>query len=626
MSIDHRHRFSRLTNLIIATLLLLAGIPFNISHAYNPYMETNPDDPRFKMVDEYMVADIDLLPEWNPLDVMPEFTNQIVIYDYTTHEERYLPIPGESQLESQQSQSYHPGFLASGQVFGSPGGTDDSELWRYTPIVKVTATFPSGTTASCSGILVDSKHVLTAAHCIYTYRSSRCNPPDTACWAEGIKVKSVTEPNGQSFVSDLAGAGLMTWTAWTTSGNYNFDIAGIELATPIGGATGWHAFGYTDSDSYFTSNTFTSLGYPVERSFDGETLSTWSGVFSDVFCDQLDHNNYSFAGQSGSGVFNSDMTVLGVLSHGTGDPEFPNPYTAHTRITADKFTAFTNWIAQNTPALLDLAVFGVSSTPKTFDRGDPLTALSYYLFNVSTMDQEPTEYTLDVYLSADDIITHGDIHLQTLSGLSSLNSKTGHQTLLTSNLPAIPGDLCVSGAEGAWYYLGAILELSDADLTNNISDLDQSGKIWINGCDSYEPDNTYLSALTLHPPYDKTTHDIIPVEDEDWVTFTLQKDSSLSLETSGTFGDTVLTLYDSNLVEIDSDDDSGRGNFTNITRTCGLNALQPGTYYARVTAYNAAEKIENYTLILSTTACGESVEEYTNLSSWTGARHFWNRF
>ena len=77
----------------------------------------------------------------------------------------------------------------------------------------------------------------------------------------------------------------------------------------------------------------------------------------------------------------------------------------------------------------------------------------------------------------------------------------------------------------------------------------------------------------------------------------------VTLETNGATGDTRLYLYDSSLNQIDFDDDSGNGLFSRIERSCSLDPLPGGTYYAKVDAFGNNNAIDAYTITLTTTAC-----------------------
>ena len=91
------------------------------------------------------------------------------------------------------------------------------------------------------------------------------------------------------------------------------------------------------------------------------------------------------------------------------------------------------------------------------------------------------------------------------------------------------------------------------------------------------------------------SHDIIPVDDLDWVKFTLAEHSVVTLETSGLSGDTRLWLYDNSdlLNPIDFDDDGGANYFSRI-----YTLLPPGTYYVKVDEYDNNDKIYDYELHL----------------------------
>lgn len=102
------------------------------------------------------------------------------------------------------------------------------------------------------------------------------------------------------------------------------------------------------------------------------------------------------------------------------------------------------------------------------------------------------------------------------------------------------------------------------------------------------------------------THNISPATDEDWITFTLTAPSVVVLETRGDPGDdTVLELYDGRLGLIESDDDSGLGSNSRITRICGESELQAGTWLARVTSSESEGVIGKYDLAYTAVSCAE---------------------
>ncbi|MCB2214372.1 trypsin-like serine protease [bacterium] len=553
-----------------------------------------------------------------PAKEIPGFVNQIVVYNAESEEEIYLPTSDGARSDSGESAFFQPAFLPESEdlsrSFSSLTEVGGYDSWPNTPIVKLFMLWPSGNWSECSGALIDSNHVITAAHCIYTFRAERCDSPASSCWASDTRVLSGYNSGDYTIASERISSGLWTYTGWTSTQDLDFDIAVVQLKYPIGGSAGWYGFGYNNTDSYFTDNTFRSTGFPAESPYDGSSMYTWSGTFDTISTYQLDHDDYSYGGQSGSAVYNSGNTIYGVLSHGTSDPTYPFPHTAYTRITSGKYTDIGNYIAANTSDVFDLAIFNVSVGPETFDRGDSLTSLAYNVFNMSTVNQPSASYRTDWYLSTNDNISEGDTFLQTRYGTWTFDAKTGTHVNSTTSLPTIPSDLCVSGTSGAWYYIGAILDYGDVDAANNETDFYQAARIWINACDEYEYDDTWDTASVLYPAYDFHYKDIIPAADEDWVTFTIAEESNLELRTSGDEGnDTVLYLYDSDRNEIDYNDDidiSTDNYFSMITRSCDEDPLPAGTYYAKVISYNQAEKIEDYWIQLATESCDAAGENY----------------
>jgi hypothetical protein len=111
--------------------------------------------------------------------------------------------------------------------------------------------------------------------------------------------------------------------------------------------------------------------------------------------------------------------------------------------------------------------------------------------------------------------------------------------------------------------------------------------------DAYEPDNDSASATPIDDGVPQT-HNIYPVGDEDWVTFTLEEESQVVLETSGPSGDSRMWLYDSALNVLEFDDDGGSGLWSHIDRVCGVDALPAGTYYAQIDEFGDYWPIAEY--------------------------------
>lgn len=110
--------------------------------------------------------------------------------------------------------------------------------------------------------------------------------------------------------------------------------------------------------------------------------------------------------------------------------------------------------------------------------------------------------------------------------------------------------------------------------------------------DQYESDNDASSAKLVELGQTQT-RSLYPQPDEDWVRFSLTRETSMDIYTQGVLGNTQLWLYDALFNQVAYDNNSGIGLFSRISMD-----LLPGTYYVRVNEVNA-QPIASYKLVVS---------------------------
>jgi V8-like Glu-specific endopeptidase len=185
--------------------------------------------------------------------------------------------------------------------------------------------------ATASGVLIGSRTVLTAGHCVYDREKKK--------WADEIEVVPGYNNGNKPFGSANAKT-LRTFVGWSTNGSEGWDIGVITLVQSIGNSTGYLGFGY-DFDSYFTSNGFASNSFPAESPYTGQFMYKQNGTFDNIYSDIVSFNRDSYGGQSGSGYYDYKGCIYAVLHGSNSNP----PLTNCVRITADKFTKIRDWIA-----------------------------------------------------------------------------------------------------------------------------------------------------------------------------------------------------------------------------------------------------------------------------------------
>jgi hypothetical protein len=209
---------------------------------------------------------------------------------------------------------------------------DYEPKWPVSPTVKIETEWPSGQTTDCSGILVDQTTVLTAAHCILMHSTELCDG-ESACWPLNLQITAYQD----SSELDSGFTELFTWTAWTENRDFDYDLAGIKLDTPLGSQVGWVGIGYNVDNQYLSNKTFEYTGY-VESG-----MMSWDGEFKEITEQIFYSDGASDLGLAGAGAHCNEYNniVYSVLSHRVveGDTK-----TGHTRITKAKFSALRSWM------------------------------------------------------------------------------------------------------------------------------------------------------------------------------------------------------------------------------------------------------------------------------------------
>jgi hypothetical protein len=262
---------------------------------------------------------------------------------------------------------------------------------------------------------------------------------------------------------------MYVWSGWSVNHNWDWDIALVYLQRPVGELTGYYGYGYNTDNSFFSDNTFDNPGYPIESpDFAGEDgMWTRFGSFDEFETDILYFHKDSFGGQSGSGLYHrfldDSRVVYAVHSHDRWDAGIPGRESGNTRITSTKFTLIGDAIAADRPDTVDLIPLDVNVSPASIPAGGTISAMDYLIHNYSEATYSGT-LTVYVYLSSDDDITSGDTFLGSHTVSPTITPRGSTRVTVTSP-PSIP--LATSGGT---YYIGVILDSSDANTTNNDTD------------------------------------------------------------------------------------------------------------------------------------------------------------
>lgn len=185
----------------------------------------------------------------------------------------------------------------------------------------------------CTGTLVGKRHMITAAHCVYSVREGKWNTWST--FTPG-RISRSNSPYGQK-----AWKKIYVHEDYIRNGDRNKDFAIIELKEALGDKLGWRGYGWSSNHVDYTMGTI--IGYPGDK----ENGTQWEVTCPMTFTDrEIVYRCDTYGGMSGSGV---------ILDSGSGD----NIYGIHTlgrpndnsavRITKEIFHLIKSWINNGEP-------------------------------------------------------------------------------------------------------------------------------------------------------------------------------------------------------------------------------------------------------------------------------------
>ena len=222
-------------------------------------------------------------PNWGAARPANSGPGQGIVYNAATGQEVRGPLNPEAAAAAYTTGGGYPGAdggIGNEQMPASMGSMSllsaaTRAAFPYRMNVKLLMRFGNSYFV-CSGSMRDANVVLTAGHCVQRHRR-RLGRRDLGLPGVGRRRLALwpavdCEPVRLGALDDDG-----SWTGWTVSGDFNFDIGAVAIDRAAGFLTGWFGWAYGGDCTFATTTNYNSASYPAESC--SATLHTGADMY-----------------------------------------------------------------------------------------------------------------------------------------------------------------------------------------------------------------------------------------------------------------------------------------------------------------------------------------------------------